>query len=211
MPTGLTYAIEDGTAVELYDIVTAMITGFMIDFRDGKLRTIEEVRKGLDNDIKCAMDDLAEAYLDKKILTRRTNEELEQADLEAFNQRIASENRYQKSKDETVRKLTNAFNKLDEWVPPSKIANLRLGMMKHLQEQISYESSRSRSLKSVYTPKHGFELRETLLEQNEQEIENYKAKLKEVVRTAKETLEYYEALHSELVRIKKMPPAEPAA
>lgn len=59
---------------------------------------------------------------------------------------------------------------------------------------------------------HGFEIREELMEMYERDLQRYRADLEEAKVKNAETIQFYEDLHGELARIKKMPPAmKPAA
>lgn len=74
MSTGLTYKIEDGTAVTLPEVVDNLIRGFVWDFRDNNhLTPLPILRQNLQE----KLDDAIEGTADMHTLEGKTDQQLE--------------------------------------------------------------------------------------------------------------------------------------
>lgn len=141
MPTGLTYEIAEGKATSLYEIITELMQGFMVDFRDGKLRSMSKVRADCERELDRHRESIQQTLDAIAELDVLSNQDLEDRRRKLNQDSEDSEKRYRADTLETLERYENAEALLVAWDPPASIVPMKEGMLRHLREQIEYEET----------------------------------------------------------------------
>lgn len=202
MSTGLTYKIEDGTAVTLPEVVDNLIRGFLWDFRDNdRLTPLPKLRQELQEKLDDAIERAAEIFGDIHTLEGKTDQQLEDELREAIESNSKFDRECAEKYQLTIDRFEAAEKLLVEWTPPESMHPLKEGMLRHLREQIEYSRRHAHVVVRDKAIPPGTVIREERREELQRRYEKAQDEIVKIKADNEKTYAFYVELHAELKRI----------
>lgn len=202
MSTGLTYKIEDGTAVTLPEVVDNLIRGFLWDFRDkNHLTPLPILHQQLKDTLDKAIEGAADIFGEIHTLEGKSDQQLEDELREAIESNAKFDQEFAEKHQLTVDRFEAAEKLLVEWTPPESMHPLKEGMLRHLREQIEYNRRHAQLVPRNHVIPSGAKIREERLEELQRRYASAQDRVVELKIENEKTYAFYVELHAELKRI----------